>query len=114
MKGMRDVITLNPNSWRQDTTKLINNIATKLGGFDHIKDVREESYKLLNQRFGVDVRTRVTNKRRRMADEDICKSRRDKLTVLDVIAEDKKLIEGYIMLVKELAIKNNVSWEEKQ
>lgn len=105
IQSMRDVITLNPNSWRQDTTKLINAIALQLGGFDHIKDVREESYKLLNERFGVDVKTRLTNKRRRMADEGVCKSRRDKLTVLDVIADDKKLIEGYVAIVKEMAIK---------
>lgn len=105
IQSMRDVITLSPNSWRQDTTKLINAIALQLGGFDHIKDVREESYKLLNERFGVDVKTRLTNKRRRMADEGVCRSRRDKLTVLDVIADDKKLIEGYVAIVKEMAIK---------
>lgn len=105
IQSMRDVITLSPNSWRQDTTKLINAIALQLGGFDHIKDVREESYKLLNERYGVDVKTRLTNKRRRMADEGVCRSRRDKLTVLDVIADDKKLIEGYVAIVKEMAIK---------
>lgn len=105
IQNMRDVITLNPNSWRQDTTKLINAIAQQLGGFDHIKDVREESYKLLDERFGVDVKTRLTYKRRRMADEGVCKSRRDKLTVLDVIKDDKKLIEGYVAIVKEMAIK---------
>lgn len=105
IQSMRDVITLNPNSWRTDTTKLINAIAQQLGGFDHIKDVREESYRLLNERLGADVQTRLTNKRRRMADEGVCKSRRDKLTILDVIADDKKLIEGYIAIVKEMAIK---------
>lgn len=105
VQAMRDVIALNPNSWRTDTTKLINAIAQQLGGFDHIKDVREESYKLLDERLGADVQTRLTNKRRRMADEGVCKSRRDKLTILDVIADDKKLIEGYIAIVKEMAIK---------
>lgn len=44
-----------------------------------------------------------------MADEGICKSKRDKLTVLDVIADDKKLVEGYIAIVKEMAIKNKVA-----
>ncbi|WP_461206878.1 ORF6N domain-containing protein [Clostridium sp. DL1XJH146] len=109
VQAMRDVITLNPNSWRSDTTKIINAIATNLGGFDHIRNVREESYKLLNTRLGVDVKTRLTNKRRRMADEGICKSKRAKLTVLDVIADDKKLIEGYVAIVKEMAIKHKVA-----
>lgn len=109
IQNMRDVITLSSAGWRNDTTAIINKIATELGGFEHIKHVREESYKLLNERFGVDVKTRLTNKRRRMADEGVCKSKRDKLTVLDVIADDKKLIEGYIAIVKEMAIKNKVA-----
>ncbi len=109
IQNMRDVITLSPASWRRDTSLLINKIALELGGFEHIKDVREKIYKLLDERFGVDVKTRLTNKRRRMADEGVCKSKRDKLTVLDVIADDKKLIEGYIAIVKEMAIKNKVA-----
>jgi hypothetical protein len=40
-----------------------------------------------------------------MADEGICKSSRDKLNVIDVIAEDKKLIEGYTAIIKEMTIK---------
>jgi phage anti-repressor protein len=109
IQNMRDVITLSPASWRSDTTILINKIALELGGFEHIKDVREKSYKLLNERIGVDVQTRLTNKRRRMAEEGASKSKRDKLTILDVIADDKKLIEGYIAIVKEMAIKNKVA-----
>ncbi|WP_218641294.1 MULTISPECIES: hypothetical protein [Paenibacillus] len=49
--------------------------------------------------------TRLTNKRRRMADEGVCKSKRDKLNYLDVIADDKKFIEGYVAIVKDLAVK---------
>ncbi|WP_406543212.1 hypothetical protein [Clostridium ljungdahlii] len=59
--------------------------------------------------MGVDVKTRLTNKRRRMADEGICKSKRDKLTILDVIQDDKKLIEGYVAIIKEMAIKSGTS-----
>ncbi|MFR5524597.1 MAG: hypothetical protein ACLTJG_06585 [[Clostridium] innocuum] len=51
----------------------------------------------------------MTNKRRRMADEGICKSKRDKLNYLDIIAEDKKLVEIYTAIVKELAIKYGVA-----
>jgi len=109
LQAIRDVITLSPNSWRPDTSALINKMALGAGGYDHIRAIREESYKFLCERFGVDVKTRLTNKRRRMADEGICKSKRDKLTVLDVIAEDKKLIEGYVAIVKEMVIKYKVA-----
>ena len=43
-----------------------------------------------------------------MADEGVCKSRRDKLNYINVIEDDKKLIEGYIAIVKELSIKYGV------
>ena len=52
--------------------------------------------------------TRLTNKRRRMADEGVCKSKRDRLNKVDVIADDKKLIEIYVAIVKEMAIKYGV------
>ncbi|MEG0320229.1 MAG: antA/AntB antirepressor family protein [Niameybacter sp.] len=80
-------------------------IAQSLGGNEYIRDVNNEIYTLLNMRMGVNLEQRRTNKRRRMADEGICKSRREKTSRLDVIAEDKKLIEGYVAIVKEMAVK---------
>ena len=50
----------------------------------------------------------MTNKRRRMADEGASKSARDKLAYVDVIAEDKKLIECFVAIVKEMAIKYGI------
>lgn len=41
----------------------------------------------------------------RMAGEGVSKSKRDKLTKIDVIEQDKKLIEIYMAIVKEYAIK---------
>lgn len=106
---IRNVVALNPNSWRQDSQNLIVKMARKLGGNEYIRDVRKESYDLLNVRMGVSLETRLTNKRRRMADEGVCKSRRDKLNHLDVIADDKKLIEGYVAIVKDMAIRHGVA-----
>lgn len=103
--SIKEVVALNPHDWRKDTAKLISKIALHIGGYEHIKRVREESYKLLEQRMGVSLGTRLTNKRRRMADEGICKSKRDKLNQVDVIADDKKLIEGYVAVIKDMAIK---------
>lgn len=107
--GLKDVIALDTRSWRVDTKNLITRMAMKLGGYEHISDLRNQSYELLNVRMGVSLATRLTNKRRRMAEEGISKSKRDKLNPLDVIAEDKKLIEGYVAIVKEMSIKYDVS-----
>lgn len=110
--SIKEVVALNPNDWRKDTAKLISKIALHIGGYEHIKQIREESYKLLEQRMGVSLGTRLTNKRRRMADEGICKSKRDKLNQVDVIADDKKLIEGYVAVIKDMAIKYGIADSE--
>lgn len=105
VESIKDVVALSPNQWRKDTASLINQVALKLGGYEHIKAVREESYKLLEQRMGVALNIRVTNKKKTMVFNGVCKSKIDKLNQLDVIADDKKLIEGYVAIVKEMAIK---------
>lgn len=106
VKSIREVVALNITNWRSDSADLIKRTAQALGGYEHIKHIREESYRLLDERLGVSLATRLTNKRRRMADEGVCKSKRDKLNYLDVIADDKKLIEGYVAIVKDLAVKH--------
>lgn len=109
VQAIRDIITLSPTQWRKDSSTLLNKMALSLGGYEHIRTLREESYKLLDERFGVDLQTRLTNKRRRMAEEGVCKSKRDKLNQLDVIGDDKKLVEGYIAIIKEMSIRYKVS-----
>lgn len=67
IQDIRDVIALDTTSWRKDTATLINKMASTIGGFEHIKPIRQESYELLDKRMGVALQTRLTNKRRRMA-----------------------------------------------
>jgi P22_AR N-terminal domain len=109
VQAIREAVTLEPNQWRKDTANLINKIATKLGGFEHIKPIRDEAYNLLNNTYGVDIKRRLLNKRKNMALEGCSKSKIEKVNYLDVIAEDKKLINGYINIVGRLAVKHGVA-----
>ena len=108
VQSIRDVVSLNTTSWRLDSSVLIGKIAHGMGGSEHIRDLRKESYKLLDTRMGVCVETRLTFKRQRMALEGICKSKLNALNPLDVIAEDKKLVEGYVAIIKDMAIRYGV------
>ncbi|MEV3399815.1 Rha family transcriptional regulator [Paenibacillus larvae] len=105
VKSIREVVALNITNWRKDAANLIKRTAQAMGGYEHIRHLREESYRLLDETLGVSLATRLTNKRRRLADEGVCKSKRDKLNYLDVIADDKKLIHSYVAIVKDIAIK---------
>lgn len=111
IQGIRDVITMDSNQWRKDTATLINKIANKLGGFDHIKPIRDEAYKLLDNAYGVCLKTRLLNKQKKMALEGVPKYKIDKVNYLDVIADDKKLVNGYINIIAKLAIKYGVKKE---
>lgn len=104
-----EVIALDKTAWRKDSEHLINKIARATGeGYGGIRLVYEEIYRSIESRAGVSLNTRLANKRNRMAGEGVCKSKRDKLTRVDIIAEDKKLIEIYVAIVKELAVKYGV------
>lgn len=109
IQAMRDAITLDSNGWRKETTAIINKIATKLGGFSEVNLLKREIYKLLDTRLGVDVNRRLLEKKKRMALEGVCKSKIDKVNVLDVIAEDKKLIDGYVNIIRQYALKHGIS-----
>lgn len=104
-----EVIALYKTAWRKGSEHLINKIARATGeGYGGIRLLYEEIYRSIESRAGVSLNTRLTNKRNRMAGEGVCKSKRDKLTRIDIIAEDKKLIEIYVAIVKELAVKYGV------
>ncbi|KRK90393.1 Phage anti-repressor protein [Latilactobacillus curvatus JCM 1096 = DSM 20019] len=110
--SISEIVALNTTDWRKDSRTLINKIAQAQGGYGAYKEIQSAIYTELERRGKVNLKTRQTNKRRRMADEGVCKSTRDKLSKLDVINDDNKLIEIYTAIVKEFAIKYGV-WNEE-
>ncbi|EQB34880.1 antirepressor [Virgibacillus sp. CM-4] len=110
--GIRDVVALNTTDWRKDARQLISKMAQSRGGFSAYKEINTEIYKEVERRGGYQLGVRLTNKRRRLADEGVSKSKRDKLTKVDVIEDDKRLIEVYVAVVKEFAIKHGIDLKE--
>lgn len=107
--NISEIVGVNSTNWREDSNRLINKIVRIQGNTGQVhQEVRLMIFLEVDKRAGVSLQTRLTNKRRRMADEGVSKSRRDKLTKVDVIADDKKMIEIYVAVVKEYAIKYNV------
>lgn len=78
VQAIREVVAINSSDWKNDCKKLITKIAYELGGISHINDVYKEVYSTLDKRMKTKLSVRLTNKRRRMADEGVCKSKRDK------------------------------------
>lgn len=103
-----DLLTLNPNDWRTGTKDIIVKIAEKLGGTAYIPEVHNEIYKLVEANLGVNLKRRLDNMKARMLFNGTGKSKVERLTRVDVIAEDKKLLNGYIKVIRELAIKYGI------
>ncbi len=80
--SIKEVVALRPNAWRKETGAIINKIAFALGGAEHIKSVREQSYKALEERMHVALNTRLANKKKTNALNGMCKSKLDKLNSL--------------------------------
>lgn len=100
-----NVIKIDPHNWRYDCRRLIYGIAKKRGGFQYVKMVYNEVYKLLETRAGVNLSARLNHRLERMTATGATKTDKEKLNKQDVIAADKKLIEIYTAIVKEKAIK---------
>lgn len=106
VQGIRDTMVLDHDSWRKECNTLINKIAKQRGGTgEAYRGVREEVYSLVEQRAGAKLKIRITNKQDRMRREGTSESKVRQVSQVDVIAEDKRLKEIYIAVVKEMAIK---------
>ncbi|WFB57513.1 ORF6N domain-containing protein [Paenibacillus sp. BR1-192] len=89
------------DNWRQDITRLLNRAASRLGGF---REVRTESYRLLEERGRCNLNIRVANLKERLAESGATKTKINDANRLDVIESDPRLKEIYTTIVKELSI----------
>ncbi|HDR4368838.1 TPA: ORF6N domain-containing protein [Bacillus cereus] len=110
--NISEIVALNSTDWRKDTTSILNKIARKQGGFEMYRKIRNESYEILEQRASAKLSIRVNNKKKSMALEGVSKSKIDKISNLDIIGEEKRLLEIYLAIVKEMAIRYQVNINE--
>ncbi|MGW7931525.1 Rha family transcriptional regulator [Staphylococcus xylosus] len=112
IKGIREVITIDFNNWRNETNRILNAIANKLNIPDGHHTVRKQAYKALEQKGHCKLNIRLENKKKKMAQNGANKSRINKLSKLDVINDEPRLIEIYISIIKNMAIKHSVDIEK--
>ena len=107
VQEIREVIAINPGAdWRTKTNKLMQKIGFKVNDYEAPKT---EVYKALEKRSGCLIERRLDNLMTRALKNGMAPSKVKQLNSLDVIADDKKLIEIYTSIVKEMAIKHGVA-----
>lgn len=108
VKGIRNIVGIETKNWRNDTNNIIRAIAQHLGGGEQHQKVRAESYKVLEQKGRCNLNQRLSNRKGKMLANGATKSQVNKLSKLDVITDEPRLIEIYISVVKSMAIKYGV------
>lgn len=110
--NITEIIALNPTEWRSKTTTILNKIAVARGGFGEFRNVRQESYDLLESRGRCKLDIRLNNRKKEaFANGVVSKTKINNFSKLDVIADDTRLTEIYLAIVKEMAIKHQISSE---
>lgn len=110
VNAISDIVSISTMDWRRATRDIITKIAHMRG--DDYQATRKDIYKDVEQRGGYSLSTRLTNLRNRMAGEGQSLSKRNKTNKVDVIGNDKRLIEIYMAVVKDHAIKYRV-WDDE-
>lgn len=110
LDAISDIVGTSTMDWRRATRDIITKIAHMRG--DDYQATRKDIYKDVEQRGGYSLSTRLTNLRNRMAGEGQSLWKRNKTNKVDVIGNDKRLIEIYLAVVKDHAIKYRV-WDNE-
>lgn len=108
--NISEIVALGSTDWRKDARSLINQMAKTQGGYGAYQEIQSEIYRELDSRAGSSLKIRLTNLQNRMAGEGVPKSKIKKTNKLDVIGNDKRLLEIYLAIVKEFSIKYGV-WD---
>lgn len=107
-----EIISLNPSEWKDKVNVILNKIALTRGGGEQYRLVRNESYGLLEKRGHCRLNIRLENRKKEaLANGVIPKSKIEKFKKIDVIAEDPKLVEIYLSIVKDMAITHKIKVE---
>lgn len=113
IEDVRKVFVLNPKHWRKEVNDLIVKISQTKNTLDAYKETRNESYKRLEDRARCNLDIRLENKRERMRKAGCSKTAINRTNKMDVIADDPRLTEIYLTVVKEMAIRHQITFERR-
>lgn len=102
---IKDTIVQRDDDWRNSINRMFNNAAMHTESKD-FRNLRTESYTLLEDRAHCDLDKRLRNLIDRLRQTGATKTQINKSTKLDVIEAEPRLKEIYTAIVKELSVRN--------
>ncbi|MCY8344997.1 Bro-N domain-containing protein [Bacillus haynesii] len=109
VNNISNIVSMNNVGWREKINVILKRIAKNWTGVEPYRSVVNLSYERLEQRAGCKLDIRLNNRQERALSRGMTKSYVKKINKLDVIAEEKRLVEIYIQIVKEMAIQFKVN-----
>lgn len=108
ISNISNIVSLNSDEWREKVTVILRKIAKNWTGVEPYRSVINLSYERLEKRAGCKLDIRLNNRKERALAQGMTKYYIQKINKLDVISEEKRLVEIYLQVVKEMAIQFKV------
>ncbi|MYL45014.1 hypothetical protein GLV94_05115 [Virgibacillus halodenitrificans] len=117
VNNISNIVSMSNIGWREKVKVILRKIAKNWDGVEPHRSVITLSYERFEKRAGCKLDIRLNNRKERAIAQGMSKSYVQKINKLDVIAEEKRLVEIYIQVVKEMAIQfkiniNDFNFEE--
>lgn len=110
--NISEIVRMDAKDWRKKANTILRKIAVKLGGFEKYKEIGNQSYQMLEMRARCDLTRRLENRKKNMIVQGVGKTTVKRFNKLDVIAEDARLTEIYLSVLKDMAIRFDVDFDD--
>lgn len=109
VENVSNIVSITSVGWREKVTVILRKIAKNWTGVDPYRSAAQLSYERFEKRAGCKLELRLNNRKERAVAQGMSKSYVSKINKLDVITEEKRLVEIYIQVVKEMAIEFRIN-----
>jgi|SRR5690625_268062 len=109
VNNISNIVSMTNVGWREKTNVILKKISANWTGVEPYRSVKRLSYERLEKRAGCKLDIRLNNRKERAVAQGMSKSYVNKINKLDVISEEKRLVEIYIQVVKEMAIQFKIN-----
>lgn len=107
-ENISNLVTLTSDDWRDKVNSILKKIARNWTGVEPYRSVKNLSYERLEKRAKCKLNIRLNNRKERALAQGMSKAYVQRINKLDCIAEEQRLVEIYLQVVKEMAIQFNI------
>lgn len=109
INNISNIISISSNEWREKAVSILRKIAQQWTGVEPYRSVTNLSYERLEKRANCNLNIRLNNRKKNAIANGMGKTHVKSIKKIDVIAENKRLTEIYLQVIKEMAIQFGIN-----